>query len=230
MLTGHLLSIAPVDTAKHPIPESLHIGLSAVIGAGWLGAYIMAIRRGFRDRLTAIPLAAVAFNVAWEFCYAFVFYTPPVGRLLNTCWFLLDLVIVGQVFAYGHKDRPSVGRRTFLVTMAALLVFAFAFMLTANHEFADADGGYTAFGLNAFLSYSFIAMLERRGSTVGQTMYIAIFKMVGSIAACAMFARWYPDRPLLYLFYLAIVVLDGTYVVLLHRRFRSEGIPAWRTV
>jgi hypothetical protein len=230
MFTAHLMAIAPVDTTKHAIPESLHLGLSAVIGLGWLGAYLMAIRRGFRDRAAAIPLAAVAFNVAWEFCFAFVFKVAPVGRVLNASWFLLDLVIVGQMFAYGHKDITWLGRRSFKFAMSALLVFAFAFMLAANHEFGDVDGGYTAFGLNAFLSYSFIVMLQRRRSTVGQTMYIAIFKMVGSIAACVMFSRWFPERPLLYLFYITIVVLDATYVALLYRRFQVDRIPAWRTI
>ena len=227
LLSVESLALAPVNTPKQTIPEALHVGLS-VIGAGWLGAYVMAIRRGFRDRLLAIPLVAVAFNVAWEFSYAFVFAIAPLGRVLNAAWFVLDLVIVGQVFMFGYKDATGVWPRAFRLAMAALLVFAFTFMLVANHEFADLDGGYTAFGLNVFLSYSFIATLQRRGLHC-RADHVHRGVQDAVIAACALFASWYPQRPLLYLFYLTIFVLDTLYVILLYRRFARDGIPTWRT-
>ena len=44
--------------------------LTALSGVAWTLVYLEAIRVGFRDRTYAMPVAALALNIAWESIYA----------------------------------------------------------------------------------------------------------------------------------------------------------------
>lgn len=218
----------PVLEAQQSMPDMLKLGLSGIAGICWILVYASVIRRGYLDKRLGIPLAALGFDIAWEFSFSFIFYQPAIQRAFNMIWFLLDLVILSQALKYGRKDYPSMSPPLYIGTIIGMLAFAFPVMILATYEFADNNGGYTAFGLNAFLSFAFVNMLLRRRSTQGQTMYIAVAKMIGSMAAAGLFINWYPQRHLLYLFYVTMVFLDATYTVMLYRRFQCEGLAPWR--
>jgi len=46
--------------------------LTLISGIGWSVVYLGLINRGFKDKTYGMPLFALAFNIAWEFMYAFV--------------------------------------------------------------------------------------------------------------------------------------------------------------
>jgi hypothetical protein len=219
----------PVDSVRQVIPGWAENILNPIIGASWLVVYLMVVRRGFRDRYLCIPLVAAGFNIAWEFAYSMVFQQQTQLRIFNTLWFLLDIVIITQAYQYGRKDYPSLSPRLYALAVTGLLAFSFPFMVLIGHELGDREGGYPAFGLLVFMSFAFISVLWRRGSTVGQTMYIAVIKMIGGLASSILFFNWYPERTLLYLFYVSAFVLDWIYIVMLYRRFRAEGRSPLRT-
>jgi len=73
-------------------------------------------------------------------------------------------------------------------------------------------------------------MLLKRRDVKGQSIYIALFKMVGTLLPSILFFLRYPNSPLLNFLYVAIFVFDIIYVFLLYAKLRELGIEPWRRV
>lgn len=218
---------APVDYPAHNITTFMLYLVAFGQFIGWGGTYMLAIKYIRKDGYLSIPAVAVCFNLAWEFSWSFIFYPKYHSAPIFVAWFLLDLYIGYSVFTIGWKDFPTLSRKVFRFCMAATMVFAVAFCIVGTYEFKDYEGEYLAYGLNLAMSYLFINMLWKRKSSIGQSMYIAVLKCFGTIAANVMSAIWFPDRGLLWLFYFAIFALDVTYIVMLYRQIKSEGGAPW---
>ncbi|MEV0134050.1 hypothetical protein AB0H83_37000 [Dactylosporangium sp. NPDC050688] len=233
------------------------VGTQSVVLTGvicvlfWMVAYVAIIYRGFKDRTYGMPVAALAANLSWEFAYGFLL--DPFGDHIHTLsipCFVIDLVIAWQCLRYGRKeqDLPLV-RRHFPAVVTAAVAIAFPIVYLGFSEFDDPDGEYTGFGINFMMSLLFIGMLLRRDSPVGQSMYIAIGKWLGTLFAWIATAltvttgpdqQWprslgsflhgsltstdYPLTPLINVLYGVTFVVDVVYIVLLHRMLRRDGI------
>lgn len=198
-------------------------------GIPWILTYFWIIRRGFIDKYLAMPLVPLFFNFAWEFTYSFVYIPPFTGQhYVNISWFFLDILIIWQGIKYGRKDYPGLSRNQFLWAFAGVLVLAYSLMILMNRDLGDDIGGYTAFTLNAFISYCFILMLKSRRSTVGQTMYIGFGKLFGTLSSSILYVLFYPDRWGMMVLYATILFLDIVYLVMLRRQFITEGVSPWR--
>ncbi|WP_062214511.1 hypothetical protein [Streptomyces sp. NBRC 109706] len=198
-------------------------------GIPWMLTYFWIIRRGFKDRYLAMPLVPLFFNFGWEFTYSFVYVPPFTGQhYVNIAWFFLDILIIWQGIKFGRKDYPHLTQRQFLWIFAGVLVLAYAIMILMNRDLGDDIGGYTAFTLNAFISYCFILMLTKRKSTVGQTMYIGLGKLFGTLSSSILYILFYPDRWGMMVLYTTILFLDIVYLVMLRRQFIAEGSSPWK--
>jgi hypothetical protein len=224
----HLPATAPVDMTKHAIPPALYWSLEALQGVAWIYAYVMVIRCGMLDRFVGMPLVALGLNLGWELTYAFVLPNPPTQKVVNIAWVALDGVILGQALAYGRRDHPTLTRADLWLAVWGWVAVATAFQIALGHDLADRYGIYGGLGINPVMSFAFIGMLRRRGSSAGQSMHIAVSKCAGSLAAGAMFVAMFPDRWLLSLCTLVSLVLDIAYIRLLRRRILAEGQPVWR--
>ncbi|GAA3849582.1 hypothetical protein GCM10022243_14390 [Saccharothrix violaceirubra] len=201
-----------------------------IVGVCTLLVYLLAIRRGFLDRRSTLPVFAACANVSWEITYAFVYPVDSELRVVLYFWLPLNLVLLWQALRFGRQDFPGLSRPAFAAMTAGWSVFAFAFMVLATREFGDRDGSYTTVFVVVLMEALFLTTLRVRGSTVGQTMYIALLKTVIDASGAVGLVLLYPDRRLLHLMVAAEIVLDVAYAVLLHRRFRAEGANPWRKV
>ena len=149
--------------------------LALLSGVAWTVVYVDAIRVGFRDRTYAIPVAALALNIAWESIYAVRSLTdgPDVQGVVNLVWFVADAVIV-----WTFLTRPLFAGWALL-----MLIMGYAVQLMFVAEFGWRDAPvYAAFLQNLLMSVLFIAMLVARGGTRGQTLTIAVAKWIGTLA------------------------------------------------
>lgn len=190
-------------------------------GALWTLTYVLIIRRGFLDRTYGMPLVALCANISWEFIFSFIFHpSRPIQRPVNIVWFCLDLIILLQVLGYGPREFPDLPRGLFYAMFALALALSFLTILSITREFADYDGVYSAYGQNFMMSALFITMLLVRRSLRGQSLAIAIFKMLGTVLASVAFYFYNPDyqgSPLLSFLYVAIFALDLIYILALYR-------------
>jgi hypothetical protein len=223
----HLPATPPVDMAKHAIPAGLYWPLEALQGVAWIYAYAMLIRCGAIDRYLGMPLGALGLNLGWEPTYAFVLPNPSQQKVVNYAWVVLDLCILRQAFQYGRRDHPRLSRADFHRLVWGMLALSMLFQIALGHDLADRYGIYGGLAINPYMSLAFILMLRRRGSSAGQSMHIAVSKLLGSFAAGAMFVAMFPDRWLLALCTLISLGLDIAYIRLLRRQLAAEGRPEW---
>jgi hypothetical protein len=184
-------------------------------GALWTFTYVLMIRRGFLDKTYGMPLVALCTNVSWEFIFSFLYPHGPVQRPVNIVWFSLDLVILFQLLRYGPREFEDLSKRVFYAMFGLALVTSFCSVVSVTYEFDDWDGAYSAFGQNLLMSVLFLIMLRARGSPRGQSVFIALSKMLGTGLASVAFYLYSPlseGSVLLPFLYVAILAFDLMYV------------------
>lgn len=212
----------------------------------WISTYLLIIRRGHRDQLPAMPLAAVSLNLCWEGIFSFIYLPndPRVTVAWGSC-FVLDLFIFHQVVRYGRRDFAYPWfQRHFAAVLGLSLGSAFVTLMGFTAQFGDKLGWFTGFLQNLLMSILFVAMILRRDSIQGQSMYIAMGKFLGTFVAFLLAIYWSPAfgtavvdhrlraptpmPPLVYWIYPLIFVFDVMYIKLLYDKLKQEGIPPWR--
>ena len=177
------------------------LALTVVSGVAWTIVYISAIWVGFRQKTYAIPVAALALNLAWESIYApidlnvVLSATGPVDvnylaqGIISLLWCLADVVILITFLRFGRADLPAfVTRHMFTIWAILLIGSAFVVQWLFIAEFGvDAATRYSAFLQNLLMSGLFIAMFAARRGLRGQTLTIAIAKWIGTLAATAIY-------------------------------------------
>jgi hypothetical protein len=211
----------------------------------WLGTYILLIRRGNKDRVLAMPMAALAGNICWEGIFSFI-YMPDDPKVLVE-WggaFCLDTLILVQAFRFGRHDFTSEGvKKHWNAILAVSLVTAFVAIMGFTAQFGDKLGWFTGFLQNVLMSILFVTMLIRRDSSVGQSIYIAVGKFLGTFFAFVLALHWSPAfgtaivdhrlraptpmPPMIPWIYPLIFFFDIVYIVLLYRKLKQEGVNPW---
>jgi len=188
------------------------------------GLYLDLIRRGFKDKTYGMPLFALAFNLSWEFLYSFVFRPTDdtLQHFINLLWFLFDDLILVTYLKFGKKEFPSnIDQRWFYPWTILTFITSGFVMYTMALEFEGGWGAiYAAFAQNLMMSILFIHMLVQRSDVRGQSMYIAIFKGIGTLAPTILF--FHRTQSLLVLTLgLGCAVYDLIYIIMLFYKFRE---------
>lgn len=219
--------VAPVTVGQADVPDWLFWSVAGPTAVGWTLTYILAIRQAFRDGRVGIPAYLVAVNFAWEFSLAFLLEQTPTQRQINLFWVVFNVVLLYQAFRYGRRDHTELSPRTFTWILVGVLIWAALIVMAGANEFHDRDGMYTGMIIQVPLSASFLLMLKRRGSSVGQSMYIAVAKFTGSVFAGLTAFIVYPSHLLFLVLVPTYVGLDIAYLVMLRRTMRAEGRSPW---
>ncbi|WP_458747319.1 transmembrane-type terpene cyclase [Candidatus Nitrosocosmicus sp. T] len=150
-------------------------------GIFWILTYIFIISKGYKDKTYGMPLFALCANISWEFIYSFVLPHSPPQLYINYLWFVLDVVIVFQFFKYYKNEFPNIQSLKLYAVFLVALSSAFSIILLGGTFLGDDDGVYAAFGQNLLMSMLFVVMFFKRGNTLrGQSIFIAVFKMLGT--------------------------------------------------
>lgn len=161
--------------------------LIIISGICWSAVYVDSIRTGFKQKTYCMPLFALGLNIAWEGIYAYtdLFVRKDIGAqaIANTAWFLLDIFIVVSFFKYGKDEMDSdLGKKLFIPWTVLVLICCFILQILFMYEFGNVEGEkYSAYLQNIAMSISYLYMLNRRKSSKGQTMIIAVCKCIGTL-------------------------------------------------
>ena len=209
------------------------------IGSGicWTLVYLLIIKRGFQDKTYGMPLWALAANISWEFIFSFILLTHNnVQHVVDIVWCLFDLVIVIQVLRFGRasfKGTPIL-ERYFYVMAALVLLVSFGAVYTMTLQLESTippgriDGRYAAFSQNLMMSILFVAMLINRNNIDGQSIYVGLFKMIGTVLPSILFYLTIPSDVFLNFLYVTIFAFDLLYVILLFGKMREMKVNPWR--
>lgn len=200
-----------------------------VSGIFWLFAYLLIIRRGFLDKTYGMPLVALCANISWEFIFSFILPHPTPQLYINVLWFALDTVILFQIIQFWKREFPDLSARQFFSALLFALGSGFCLVLFSSIDLDDPIGKYAAFGQNLMMSALFIVMLYRRDNLRGQSIYIAIAKMIGTLFAVWGFYPFFPfpENLLLPFLFASTLVLDLVYTAMVYQRCRKLNITPW---
>jgi hypothetical protein len=200
-------------------------------GLFWSLAYIFIIIRGFKDKTYGMPLFVMCINISWEFIFSFILPSTRPQIYINYVWLILDAFIVMQFLRFGKSEFPTLSNKQFYTVFLFALATGFGLTLSITYEFNDREGVYAAFGDCLLMSILFIVMLFRRDNLRGQSIYIAIFKMLGTACTSVAFYLYEPitrGSVLLPFLFISIFVYDLIYVGLIYQKYKEYAIPLWR--
>jgi hypothetical protein len=204
--------------------ETTTTALTLVGGISWTLVYVLIILHSYRDKTYGMPFWALAFNFGWELIFSYVLVTEDPGLqlqlLVNRIWLVLDLFILVAYFIYGRKEWPShLSPALFYPYSVLVLLIGYCFVYLLSVELEHSEGMYAAFIQNLMMSWLFIAMLNHRKSTAGQSVAVAVCKLVGTLAPTII----YGAQSTFVLFLGAgCFVADAVYLVLLIRMSRRR--------
>lgn len=218
------------------VTPEFRTGIEIGSGVCWTLVYLLIIKRGFQDKTYGMPLWALAANISWEFIFSFILLTHNnVQHVVDIVWCLFDAVIVFQILRFGResfKGTPLLERYFYVMCVVVLLVsFGAVYTMTLQIDTSippgRADGRYAAFAQNLMMSILFVAMLINRNNVNGQSIYIALFKMIGTVLPSILFYLMLPSDVFLNFLYVTIFGFDLLYVILLYSKFRELKINPW---
>lgn len=215
---------------QDPATIDQHLAHLLQISSGlfWTLTYLLILRRGLLDRSYGMPMVALCANLSWEFIFSFVYPHPRPQLYINYLWLLFDLGILAQYLRFWQRDfPPHLPQRLFYPTFVLSLALSALFILEVSREFRDFIGIYAAFGQNLLMSVLFLRMLLKRNSSRGQSLYIALGKLLGTLFPSFLFYLYFPHSRLLLLLYSSILIFDLAYLVLLYWQLCREHTRPW---
>jgi len=142
--------------------------------------------------------------------------------ITGLCWLVVYTLIIRQGFRDKHVGMPvlAVGSN-----IAWEFTYAFVFPQPPVLQMAS----LLWFFVVPFMQMMFVITLRIRRSSAGQSMYIAVLKLIGDIPGFIVLMAWFPNRYLYVLLFITEIFFDVLYIVLLRRQFIAEGRPLWRS-
>lgn len=202
-------------------------------GIFWILTYIFIISKGYKEKTYGMPLLALSANISWEFIFSFLLPHSPPQLYINYLWFALDVVIVFQFFKYYKNEFHTISSLTLCIVFGISVATAFSIILSGGILLGDVDGVYAAFGQNLLMSVLFVAMFFKRGNTLrGQSIFIAIFKMLGTGLTSIHFYLFEPVSQssfVLPFLFVSIFLFDLFYTVLILKQYKKDNKSLFAT-
>lgn len=231
LMSGDIVNIIHLLIMEDVIMGTLSgIALILQLGMGlfWSLVYLIIIKRGFQDKTYGMPMVALCVNISWEFIFSFLYPQEGIQHVINILWFFLDVFILIQFLKYGKNYfKKYLPANFFIPTFLITLTLSFFAVLNITNEFNDWEGKYAAFSQNFMMSILFVVMLIRRDSVAGQSMYAAIFKMLGSLLPAILFYFIYSSVLITFLS-VSTFLFDWIYIIFLYKKFCKMGLNPWR--
>jgi hypothetical protein len=171
-------------------------------------------------------------NITWDIYGGFIRPSPSGQQYIDIVYVLIDLVLYWHIYKYWQSDNLGLSRVQFFFFVGLALVICFVLYHAALIDLNDTDGVRLAYIDNFVNSVMFVAMVFRRPTPSGQSLYIGLFKMIGT--GSAMLATALNPWPgteqsaLLPALYVFIFLFDLIYVVMIYRRVKAAGLNPWR--
>ncbi|KAM7195042.1 hypothetical protein V8F33_006911 [Rhypophila sp. PSN 637] len=189
---GWHLPLHPVEQSLQPPDYFLYVldVLILSLAGNWTAAYIMYIKKGFKDKSYGMPLAALCVNLGWEFVYGFIYPQGP-GEIP---WFICDCVLVWMSVKYGRDEWRKSGNSPLIVdNLGVLMVFGCVWASVMNWALivtcptVDIASFYSGFITQLFLGSYSVFHLVLRDNTKGHSLPIWACRWAGSSSAMLIF-------------------------------------------
>ena len=207
---------------------NIKLFLQLSCGIFWIMAYIIIIYKSFKDKTCGMPFFALALNLAWEFTFSFIY--PPenllMARIMFILWLILDLIILYTFFKYGYKNlkyKNIISKKGLYIFSILAILFSIIFVILFVNDISILykssivqSSGFIANLQNLIMSILFVNMILNRGNILGQSIFIALFKWIGTLAiAILKFSNMLPSTNTELFMIMLIQVFDIIYIYLI---------------
>lgn len=207
--------------------------LTVLSGIAWMIVYEECIRIGLKQKTYCMPLFALGLNLAWESIhsiYGFVCGDFGAQTIVNALWCLLDVVILYTYFKYGKEEFGEHSHTEFYLWGLLVIVTSYLTQWGFVLEFGRIRAmQYSAYIQNLIMSVMFLAMLDKRKSSKGQSILLAVAKWVGTLAPLGIVSMNYGTsefQPLIIILGIFCFVFDLLYIYLLNKTMAEEKTAA----
>ena len=235
-----MLSSTPLPTVFFPFATANTAFMLSVplCFGGWLVAYALFIRLGFKEKTFCVPIIAMCGNIGWEFTNSQLIYPAYLGIWLGQClWLVFDALVFTTIWKYAPAEisHPLLKRWVRPLSVFGVLLSA-GMTLVLGLFGGDPQGTVSGWTLAFVQSLMMIAMLFQRGSSRGQSVYIALGIVIGNIAAYIWVANYpwaanqirNPHWLVNLMFFAVTIPFNVLYFILLLRQGRRDGINPWK--
>lgn len=195
-------------------------------GLFWLLTYLEIIRKGFNDKTYGMPIAALLFNISWEFINSFIYPATGIQLYVNYLWLTLDFIMLYQLLKYWKNEFPFITPSLFYLFIALSIPITYSIIIVFSKEFGFTMGTfYSAFGANLMISILYISLFFSRRSLRGQSIFIALFKMLGTLVQVGAYYDYTLEirsSLLLKFLYLSIFLFDLIYLILVYLQAKNN--------
>ncbi len=200
----------------------------------FVAAYVLMIRRGFIDRSYGMPVFALCMNIGWECYFTFIALIPMSIKIGNGIYLLFDMGVLYTCLRYGKEDfNWPILRKYFHAFIALLIPVCFILVYVFIKSFNDYGVMVTLYVCMIY-STLLIAMLIRRDSVKGQSLYIGIFILLSDILAFSLALylqstmQTEVPRAWVYTGWVYILSANVLYLLLYYYVARRDGINPWK--
>ncbi len=145
----------------------------------WGIAFALLLRRGFKDKTFGVPFIGICVDIAWVSTFAFIYPQSPFMYFFVG----VDLIFLYQLLKFRTSDLTNFSKFQYYAAVVLGITTSFALIIAFSIEFNDYHGVYSAFINTLIASILYIVLIHRRGNLSGQSIYIAITKMLGTLSA-----------------------------------------------
>ncbi len=234
----------------------MQLSSQLVVAAEWLDGifwgltYLFIIWRGLKDKSYGMPIVALCGNIAWEIIFGLgILKSCPTNAsdcnqssliYRNIAVMLLDFGVLYTILRFGKAQffQPKVKKYLYPLILVGI-VSAASLILTTAQEFyiqsgdkfvsvTTQSGMYTGFGLAVMMSILFNAMIVSRGNLNGQSLYIAMFKLLGDVFAYVSIAGDGINSPLINVMFVIDLLFNALYAWQVYKMSKELNINPFK--
>ena len=220
----------------------------------WFSAYVLVVRRSFKDKSYGMPIFAMAGNITWEFILAagfvrscpYAWSTCPETffQSLNLISMSIDVLILITILKYGRNQfsNPFIKKYFYPIIIYAILTF-FTMQLAFMKQFGilnpyssdpqyipvyDQGGPYTGFALAMMMGILLINMLVTREDLSGQSLYIGVCMLLGNFFAYILWNVLGGAQGIITVLYVNVFFVNVVYIVMYYQKAKSLGVNPFK--
>ena len=195
----------------------------------WAFTYIIYIQHIRKNKFIEIPIIVVAFNIAWEFVWSFLF-GDSVGAYLGNLmmwgymlWFFFDCYIFWGALKYGGEQmkndfwKNNVKIYLPIIAISSAILF-YGFKISG---YDNEIGTISAYIDNIAISGFYIVLFVGSNHKEKFSKYVAWFKMLGTgLISLALVLHWI-ENVFLIIITSIVLILDIIYLIILNRNQKN---------
>ncbi len=194
----------------------------------WAIAYAGLVWSIVKHKFVEMPMFACCANVGWEFLWGFIFLTDFIIWFSYLCvlGFGLDAFIFHNLTKYGHKQAsiPSIPLfQKYFKPLCFFMVFVWTIILFFLYqEGLDTPiGAHSGYILNLQISILYIILFLKQNNPSVFSPVVAWSKMLGTGLITVSMFTIYPGDHVAQTAGIIVLILDCTYINLLHKGRRE---------